>query len=379
MSYDNPGRYDHCLLRHLNNRRITFFGSYLYPYKETLPITFIPLFRYNRQRSRFLKLTSYLLSILKLLFYALIRRPHIIHIQWIRFWWLDYYWLKLLKAFTAVKIVYTAHNVIPHEPGANEMAQYRKYYHLMDAVVTHAQVSKAELIQKFQLSESRIQVIAHGLLDFECDWDLVARYKEELQVALKTQGKIIFAMLGYQSEYKGSDLIAEVWAKTPQLRESSRLILLILGKNAKIDFSNLAAIENVHIENRFISDEEYCAALKIADVLLLPYRAISQSGVLLSAIKESVPVLISNVGGLPEALEVADIGWNIGEASFHNLQQQLLSLVNQPQQIYQKKDNTKEWDKVKAFYSWDDISRRTGELYGSLQVEQSPDSRARGS
>ena len=366
QSYSNLGVYDYSLLNNNIEFDILFFGNTLFTSPEFKNIKFIPLFRYSNHSNKFLKISSYFVSIVRLFLFIIIKRPNLIHIQWIKFWWLDYYFLKLLKKCIRIKIVYTAHNILPHESKINEFSKYQKYYHIVDVIITHAINSKKDLIDKFSVPESKIEIIPHGILSFNTNSLLVENYIKQFKLKYSTENKIVFATLGNQSFYKGSDIIARIWSETPQLHDESKYILLIFGKNNNIDFSNLDKITNVFIENRFVNEEEFTALLRLTNVLLLPYRTISQSGVLLSAINESIPVLVSNVGGLPEPLEIADIGWNIGEASFENLQKYLLLLINSPQIIDEKKINKENWDNVKSYYSWVDISKKTFKLYNNI-------------
>lgn len=366
QSYSNLAVYDYNLLNSNEEFDITFFGNKLYSYKKFDGLNFIPLFKYSKYQNNLLKSLSYFISILKILKYIIIKNPRIIHIQWIKLWHIDYYWVFLIKYFTDIKILYTAHNVLPHESGEKQKKQYNKFYHLVDIVITHTHTSKNELIDIFKLKGHKIKVIPHGLLDYDLDLHLVENTKNNFKTNFSTDSKIVFTSLGQQSNYKGSDIIAKVWAETKELHDSSKYRLLILGKNTSIDFSSLYNIENVFIENRFVNDEEFKSILGLTNLLLLPYRQISQSGVLLSAINESVPVLVSNAGGLSETLAVANIGWNIGEASFDNLQKSLLFIINNSHLLNEMKNASSEWEKVKTFYDWSHISETTFELYKSL-------------
>ena len=368
QSYNNLALYDYSLLVNNTSFDITFFGNSLYPYKNNKKIDFVALYGYSVCKNKFIKIFSYIYSCIKLILTVLIIRPKLIHIQWIKLWYVDYCFVWVIKLFSDIKILYTAHNVLPHETGNSQSTKYKKYYHLVDSIITHTQRSKDDLIKIFELPSDKISVIPHGVLDYNLDHDLVLECKKKIQALYSLNNKLVFSVLGQQSSYKGSDIIAEVWAKTPLLHDYSKYRLLIFGKNLNIDFSVLEGIDNVFIEDRFVSDEEFNALLKITDVLILPYRAISQSGVLLSAINESVPILVSDVGGLTEPLSIGNIGWNMGSGTFENLQTILFDIVCKENDIYNKKANKIEWDKVKSYYAWNAISKKTFDLYKALII-----------
>ena len=111
---------------------------------------------------------------------------------------------------------------------------------------------------------------------------------------------------------------------------------------------------------------EFHQILLDTDILLLPYKRISQSGILLSAISASIPVVVTKLGGLTEPFEVADIGWIIDNADAESLGKKLTYLANNVQEVREKKNNEKIWQAARDFYSWDEISQKTVDLYFSL-------------
>ena len=181
------------------------------------------------------------------------------------------------------------------------------------------------------------------------------------------QDKIVFTSLGEQSYYKGSDLIIEAWFKTPQLNQSDKCVLVMAGKFDKIDYKLIGNYKNVYIKNQRISNEEYMFWLKHTDAYLLPYRTISQSGALLTALSEHIPVITTNVGGISEPISIAHIGWNIGDAKIENLQKTLLNILHSPEDILNIKKDDEGWKKIEKFYDWRKISKETELLYELLQ------------
>jgi glycosyltransferase involved in cell wall biosynthesis len=70
----------------------------------------------------------------------------------------------------------------------------------------------------------------------------------------------------------------------------------------KMDIAPLraAAAPNVRFVERFVDDAEIPALFERADIVVLPYREIDQSGVLFTALAFGRPLLLSDVGGFPE-------------------------------------------------------------------------------
>ena len=172
--------------------------------------------------------------------------------------------------------------------------------------------------------------------------------------------------MGYQYDYKGSDIIAKAWEEYEELNQNKNIVLLIAGMNKGVDFSAIENFDNVIIDDRRIPNEEFHQILLDTDILLLPYKRISQSGILLSAISASIPVVVTKLGGLTEPFEVADIGWIIDNADAESLGKKLTYLANNVQEVREKKNNEKIWQAARDFYSWDEISQKTVDLYFSL-------------
>ena len=182
------------------------------------------------------------------------------------------------------------------------------------------------------------------------------------------RGKTVFSALGYQNFYKGTDLLARVWAETPELRNSQNAMLLIIGKvnETRLDLSMLDGIDNVIVENRRIPDEEFVYLLRHTSVYLLPYKEISQSGAMLTVLTEHIPLLMTDVGSLAEPLSIAPIGWKIQPSDEQDLKKALLYLIDHDEEIEAIHNDQQAWEKVCAFYDWTIISRQTQELYESL-------------
>ena len=115
---------------------------------------------------------------------------------------------------------------------------------------------------------------------------------------------------GLIRDYKGLDMLLRAWAKwMPEGRK-----LLIAGEFYTSRESYLALIDElglkdrVVLHDRFIADDDVRYYFSAADCLVLPYRSATQSGVTQIAYNFSVPMLVTNVGGLPEIVPDGRVG-----------------------------------------------------------------------
>lgn len=364
QSCSNLAVYDYSLLSGLQDVQISFYHSVRY---DTAPVSgaqAYPVFRYNECGNPLTKTISYVGSMLRIAKDAVCQRPDVIHIQWFRLWIVDYL-LLFFYHLLGIKVVFTAHNILPHNCRARDRFTFRKFYEKVDAIIVHSLRTKPEMAQKLHIPLDKIHVIHHGVLVSNLEEKDVLMRMDELRAQCGiASGDIVFSCMGVQNKYKGTDMVVQVWNKL--IGEDKRFHLLVVGKNEKIDFSSLEHLSNVHINLQRVSNLDFEAYLRMSSVALLPYIDISQSGVLFSALMANVPVLVSDVGGLTEPLSYSCVGWNIGEPSVENLEHQMKKLISSPDSIWAVKNDTSAFHKVQDMYSWDKISQETQILYQSL-------------
>lgn len=366
QSAGNLSAYDYGVLSEVS-LPVVYVCSRYYDYKEmggNIRIT--PIFSYNRISNPLLKLLSYLWSMIRLFWMIARKRPAIIHIQWLRVPHFDYMFYWLVKHLFKLMIIFTAHNVLPHNTGNRYKGIYRKMYRLVSHIIVHADATRKEIQEDFGIEPDKFSVIHHGTLKMSIDSDELKRQEAAFKQKYPTEGKIVFTSLGEQSPYKGIDLLVDIWKDTPELNNNGNLQIIFAGKNAGIDFSPISGFKNVTIVDERISNEEYFFLLHQAEVYLLPYRKISQSGALFTAMEEHVPMLVSDAGGLAEPLEIAEVGWKVKANDKDSLREKLLWLAAHPDDIKKVRNNTEAWQRVCDNYSWDTISRQTQALYDMM-------------
>ncbi|MDE7431391.1 MAG: glycosyltransferase family 4 protein [Lachnospiraceae bacterium] len=366
QSYNNLCLYDKGVLSAFKRSEVIFIGSELWNCQLMNNIESKFWFSYNKIKNPTKKISSYIMTFLKIRRLIKKEKPKIVHLEWLKIPLLDNLFIKWLKNRN-IKVVYTVHNILPHNNGKKYKKQYCKCYKLVDKLIVHSSITKTELLESFPLNPSKIEVIPHGIIDIEIEkgenlTERIAFFKNKLDL----NGKIVFSSLGEQNEYKGTDLIVDVWSKCKQLAQNPNCHLIIAGKNSNIDFSAIKHLHNVTIIDSRISNCDFLSFIKLSDVILLPYRKISQSGVLFTAINNNIPVIVSNAGGLKEPLTYGKIGWLINKSSYENLSKCMLYLINNRDEIEKVKTDTKSFDVVKSAYSWERISLMTKRLYDSL-------------
>ncbi len=115
---------------------------------------------------------------------------------------------------------------------------------------------------------------------------------------------------GLIRDYKGLDMLLEAWKRwNPEHRK-----LLIAGEFYTSREKYISLIEQLGLQDRvvlhdrFIADDDVRYYFSAADCLVLPYRSATQSGVTQIAYNFSLPMLVTNVGGLPEIVPDGRVG-----------------------------------------------------------------------
>lgn len=364
QSYSNLAVYDYSLISNIKDFQIVFYANVKYDYRELQDTVVRKIFCYGQLSHPLSKALSYTKSILRLYKDARKERPDIIHIQWIRLWALDYILVFLLQHL-GIKVIHTAHNLLPHVHHTGDRTKYRLYYRAVNGIIVHSERTRNEM-GHMAGCEDKTWVIHHGMLPSHSNPDDCARRMEQLKRQKGIDSNtMVFACMGIQSTYKGTDTVLKVWS-TSSILQKSNSMLLIVGKNENIDYSPVRNMPNVHIVNGKVPEPDFNAYMQMASVILLPYTAISQSGVLFSALQAGIPVLVSDVGGLAEPLRIAPVGWNIGEPTAEHLREAMERLAQDKGLADQVRNDTEAFGKVRQAYDWKNIGLRTTDMYRKL-------------
>lgn len=204
-------------------------------------------------------------------------------------------------------VVFTAHVVTPHEPIPLQQAIYRQIYRWCDVVVAHSQRDRQRLLDEFSLHSDRVVIIPHGEYGFleqagqAHDRDGCRR---DLSLAPDDEVALFF---GYVREYKGLDVLLEAWPAVVKARPAARLVVagdpVQLPEGRRRELEVWAAHVGAVCRLEYIPVSAVASYFHAADALVMPYRQISQSGVLFLGLALGLPVVATTVGAVPEVVE----------------------------------------------------------------------------
>ncbi|MCM1142828.1 MAG: hypothetical protein NC453_30035, partial [Muribaculum sp.] len=231
-----------------------------------------------------------------------------------------------------------------------------------DKLVVHTKQSSADLVDKFDIDTNKICIAPHGPLNLVANLDLLDAEIIKLKDKYKFDGKIIFSLLGYQSTYKGTDLLIDAWKNNPNLLLNENVCLVIAGK-----FQDIKPIESIHnlvVIPQKLDNLTFDALMNLTNVMVLPYRRIDQSGLLLTLINHNIPYCATRVGELTYPIEKESLGWIIEDTK--SLGSILESIIQNPHSIKIKKNNAIGWDRIQRHYNWDNAATSLAFTYRNL-------------
>ena len=312
----------------------------------------------------------------RLVRYAAKAEPRVLHILWNeRFEYFDRTALMIYYRLLGKRIVLTAHNVNAGKRDGNDTvlnrltlrAQYRLAHHIF----VHTEKMQRELVTDFGISAKKVSVIPFGI-NKTVPNTLLTAAEAKRRFGLDQRHKVIL-FFGNIAPYKGTEHLVAAFGEIVHRDPDYRLI--IAGRPKDCD-KYWAMIRQTIVRNgledqiiqriEYIPDEAVEDYFKAADVLVLPYTHIFQSGVLFLGYNFGLPVIATDVGSMREDIVEGETGFLCGAGDARELARKI--------EEYFKSDLFKQLEtrriKIQEFanerYSWDKVGENTARVYAGL-------------
>lgn len=260
----------------------------------------------NRAFSRkIIRWLEYVLAWIKILKFVRKVRFDVIHIQWLLSYPTDIFFLKKIKKYAAkhsIKLVYTAHNALPHVKGEKTIKSLKIIYRFFDTVIVHGNDTKSEIQKYFPNVNLKFYIQKHGAIvttkkNIEVAKDLI---KDDHYKKIAESKGVKLLLLGNIFYNKGFDRIVEYWYENQKQLQGN--LLMVAGQVSEANekhraFENkIKKISNVLYYPEYVSNAKHDFLFYSCDIVCLPYRRASMSGVIFSAAQFCKTVLTTNVG-----------------------------------------------------------------------------------
>lgn len=234
---------------------------------------------------------------------ALTARGSLLHAQW---WSLPLFpvYLVVCLGFKVRKrpVIFTVHNVLPHEHKSLYMACSSLLFAFGDHFIVHSVEGCKKLSSFYGIEKKRISIIPHGSLDFHVRNEKTsAELRSQLGLSLHDRVVVIFGAI---RPYKGIDVAIRALAS---MDRELGVKLVIAGKLWEEWLPYERMIHEMCLEDRVVTILEYIPSCEVykyfeaADLAIFPYRHFdAQSGAAATAVSFRKPLIVSDTGGLPE-------------------------------------------------------------------------------
>jgi glycosyltransferase involved in cell wall biosynthesis len=223
------------------------------------------------------------------------------------------YWMSFFApayAFIAkrlkkqIPIIALLHNALPHEPYFFDKPLAKFFFNQCDGFMIMSEVVEKDL--RAMAPHARYCFKQHPVYDHF--GKKLSADKAKARLGLDADKKTLL-FFGLIRDYKGLDLLLEAM---PLLDDSYQLVIAGEAYGSFLKYQKIIdlspAKDRIRVLNRYIEDTEVPVLFSAADVLVLPYKSATQSGVLPVAYHFETPVVATNVGGLKASIEKAGTG-----------------------------------------------------------------------
>jgi glycosyltransferase involved in cell wall biosynthesis len=270
-------------------------------------------------------------------------------------WWFGLY-LRVAR-LVGYEIVWTAHDLLPHDPIFADDGRARDL--LLSRVKVVIALSEATATELRALGARHVRVIPMG--SYAAPYPVTLTAEEARESFGFNDRDVVLSLVGRIEVYKGADLLLQAIAQLPP---SSRIRLLLAGTCPDEAYRNeldrlaekVAARVVTHLQ--YVPDDDLARFLQATDIAVFPFREITNSASVLLAQSFGKPVVIPNLPTLSDIPDSAAIRF---EAGVENLVAALQHGEGLSEGEYREMSEAAlAWS---SRSDWSDVARETIECY----------------
>jgi glycosyltransferase involved in cell wall biosynthesis len=280
-------------------------------------------------------------------------KPDVIHIQGrgsILYCLFIYPYLK--KKYP---LIFTLHDVKAHS-GENGLRSKLRWYlaeRCFNQVIVHGEKLKEQMIQEYNHPKEKVHAIPIGEHE-------VAPFKKYEREDIKEDGNLIL-FFGRIWKYKGLEYLIKAEPMITEQVPDAKIIIAGTGENFKKYVNMMRNRDNFVVHNYRIPYKEGAELFQRCSIVALPYIDASQSGVIPTAYGFKKPVVVTDVGAIPEIVDNGITGFIVPPRNSKALAEAIIKLLKDEDLRKQMGENA--YKKLKTDLSWDNIAEKTIEVY----------------
>jgi glycosyltransferase involved in cell wall biosynthesis len=339
-------------------------GTFDFPFLPLSPTKAKSISKYKK----IFKYYNYLLDI-----YKLIRKEKydVVHFQFFRRRRIESLYFILLKML-GVKLAHTVHDISPLDESKLDHLFNLLVYKTADILFVHSNSNKKTLAQQMKLDEEKIKVMPHGDFDNYIT-DRILSKSEARKIFGLSQEQNVILFFGAIKEYKGLDMLSNSFPMASM--KINNLALIIAGEagdaetrkivlKCKDILSNLPKEVKVIFHDKFIPVTEVAKYFIASDIVVLPYRRVTHSGIPHLAYTFGRPVIATNVGDFEEIIEEGKSGFVLSSNTQENLSEKIIQAFSDKQKLEEMGKYARNFCATK--YTWKDSAEALIPVYNKM-------------
>ncbi len=288
--------------------------------------------------------------------------PDLLILQWWHPYFAPCYYL-LLKAVGRVPVVFTCHNVFPHERFPLDRFLSRMALCGRAGYIVHSHMDEDDL--KTFRPDAPCVVTPHPSYNA---FRMQGMSREQARGLLRMDAHTpMLLFFGFVREYKGLtyllDAMPSITAAMPGLQ------LWVVGDFGQDRERYLRQIHDLALEERVVPVEGYVPDREVekyfaaADLVVCPYISATQSGIVQIAYGFEKPVIVTEVGGLPEVVQERRTGYIVPPGNPEAIADAVLRFYGQDAGVDWANNIRKEAET----FSWETMTERIERLASMLK------------
>lgn len=265
------------------------------------------------------------------------------------------------------RIVATIHDVESFDKFGEKtnISKYAKFGKLMDRIIVHSEYARESVKKYFPLfPEEKIHIVPHGDSDFLFN-KTIDRMEARRQLNLPLDQKLVL-FFGQIKKVKGLDVLLKAWSNVCGKMKGAKL--MVVGRPWKVEQDLFDTIvkekklaDDCILNYSYVPNEVIPLYFAAADVVVLPYREIYSSGVMIRSLDYGAAIIASDLDTFKKIIVDGENGVLFKNEDENDLAEKILSIINDETKLNQLRINAKKTADEK--FSWQLIGQKVNEVY----------------
>lgn len=239
----------------------------------------------------------------------------------------------------------------PHYHRLNFIMYWDRKY--SNQIIVHGEKLKQQMIKEYNISNEKVHAIPIGEHE-------VAPFKKYERKDIKEDGNLIL-FFGRIYAYKGLEYLIKAEPMITKEVPDAKIVIAGAGEKFKKYEEMMINRDNFIVHNYRIPYKEGAELFQRCSVVVLPYIDASQSGVIPTAYGFKKPVVVTDVGSIPEIVDDGVTGFIVPPRNPEVLAEAIVKLLKD--EDLRKSMGENAYKKLKTDLSWDTIAEKTIEVY----------------